>query len=200
MPIAAASSIVPSAGRPSPVARVRSWLGDWAVVCLWLAVLTLVGLVVRLVIDLAPAPATPSSGDLLRSDLLITVFTVLPYVAYLAVTESSARHATLGKRWAGLVVTDADGGAPSTAAVWWRNVLKALPWQLAHLGVSRAIFEVQTPWAMGLTVGSLLLLAACAVPALLGGRGIHDRLAGTRVQRLNAASDPLTPASDPGRR
>ncbi|USQ76390.1 RDD family protein [Ornithinimicrobium cryptoxanthini] len=187
MPIAATSSSVARAGRTSPVARVRSWLGDWAVVCLWLAVLTLVGLVVRAVIDLPPMAATPSSGDLLRSDLLITVATVLPYVAYLALTETSARHATLGKRWAGLVVTTADGGAPSTGAVWLRNVVKALPWQLAHLGVSRAILEVQTPWAMSLTLGSLILLAACAVPSLLGGRGIHDRLAGTRVQGVPPA-------------
>ena len=165
-------------------------MGDWAVVCLWLAVLALAGLVVRAVIDVTPAPATPSSGDLLRSDLLITVATVLPYIAYLALTENSPRHATLGKRWARLAVTDTDGGAPSTAAVWWRNVVKALPWQLAHLGVSRAIFEVQTAWAMALTVSSLILLAACAVPALLGGRGIHDRLAGTRVQSVSPASAP----------
>lgn len=154
--------------------------------------LTLLGLVVRAVIDLSPAPTIPSSGDLLRSDLLVTVFTVLPYVAYLAVTESSARHATLGKRWAGLVVTAADGGAPSTAAVWWRNAVKALPWQMAHLGVSRAILEVQIAWAMALTVSSLLLLAACAVPALLGGRGIHDRLAGTSVQSVSPSCDAVS--------
>lgn len=190
MPVAGPSSSVTAAGRPSPVARVRSWLGDWAMVCLWLTVLTVVGLVVRLVIDFAPAPTAPTSGDLLRTDLLITVATVLPYIAYLALTESSARHATLGKRWARLVVTDADGGAPSTAAVWLRNVVKAAPWQLAHLGVSRAVFEVQTSWAMALTVSSLILFAACALPALFGGRGIHDRLAGTRVQSVRLPSEP----------
>lgn len=168
--------------RPSPRARVGSWLGDWAVVGVWLGVLALAGLVLAPALGISTTfEVTPTS--LLVSDLLITVLTVLPYVCYLAFTESSARHATLGKRWAGLTVAALDGGPPATSAVWLRNLVKALPWQLGHLGATRGILEVQQDLGLALVALSLALAAACAAPALIGGRGVHDLAAGTRVQR-----------------
>ncbi|AXH94893.1 RDD family protein [Ornithinimicrobium avium] len=170
--------------RPAPVARVRSWLGDWFVVAAWLGLLALVGLLTRPLLT-GDAPAAPSGRQLLVADLLITLATVVPFVVYLSVTESSRRRATLGKRWAGLVVVDASGGRAGTGQVWLRNIVKALPWEIAHLGVTRAIFEVQTAAAITLTVLSLVLAAACAAPALIGGRGLHDRMAGTRVERAS---------------
>ncbi|GAA4874629.1 RDD family protein [Serinicoccus chungangensis] len=173
----------PASWRPSPRARVGSWLGDWAVVGGWLGVLTLAGLVLRPTLGVS-ATVTVTPGSLLASDVAVTLATVVPYVCYLALTESSARQATLGKRWAGLVVTALDGTAPSRSAVWLRNVVKALPWQLAHLGASRGILEVQEGWGLGLVVLSLVLAVLCAAPALVGGRGIHDRAAGTRVARV----------------
>lgn len=168
--------------RPGPVARVRSWVLDWLVVAAWLGVLAVVGLLLR------PLPSADDGGGttlsaLLTADVLITVATVLPYLLYLALTEASPRHATLGKRWAGLRVAAADGSAPSVGAVWVRNVAKVLAWQLGHLGFTRAMFEVQVGLGVGLSVAGTLLGLACAVPALAGGRGIHDRIAGTRVER-----------------
>lgn len=190
MPSPRASATAPPPGlRPGPVARVRSWLVDWAVIGAWLAVLAVLGLVVRLVADL-PEQTAPTTRELLVADLLITLGTVVPYVVYLSVSEASTWRATLGKRWAGLVVADEDGGVAGAGRVWLRNVVKAAPWQVAHLGVSRAIYEVQTPWALTLSILALLLGAACAVPALTGGRGLHDRVAGTRVERRDPDAAP----------
>lgn len=174
----------PAAGGtwPRPVARVRSWLLDWVVVGVWLGVLALVGLVVRPLLPEGDGGAT-SLRQLLTADLLITLGTVVPYLLYLALTESSSRRATLGKRWAHLRVSAADGSAPGTGAVWVRNIVKALPWQLGHMGFLRGMFEMQAGLGIGLTVLSLLLALACALPALAGGRGIHDRIAGTRVEQ-----------------
>lgn len=186
-------SAPPAPWRPRPTARVRSWLGDWVVVALWLAVLTVVGLLVGQRLADAAGPSSPGAVPLLAADLAIMLATVVPYVVYLSVTESSPRRATLGKRWSGLVVADAEGGVARTGQIWLRNVVKALPWQLAHLGVSRAILEVQLPLATTLTVVSLLLAGACMAPALVGGRGLHDRLAGTRVERIPA--EPAEPAT-----
>lgn len=174
----------PLTWRPAPLARVRSWLGDWLVVAVWLGVLALVGLVVRPLLG-GGSPAAPAARQLLVADVLITLATVVPFVVYLSLTEASRMRATLGKRWAGLVVADESGGPAGTGQVWLRNVVKALPWEVAHLGVSRAIFEVQTVAAVSLTVLSLVLLALCAAPALVGGRGLHDRMAGTRVERAS---------------
>lgn len=192
MPRPPASAAAPPPGlRPAAVARVRSWLVDWAVIGAWIAVLSAVGFLVRLAADL-PEQTTPTTRELLTADLLITLVTVVPYVIYLSVTEASTWRATLGKRWAGLVVADEDGGVAGAGRVWLRNVVKAGPWQVAHLGVSRAIYEVQTPWAISLSGLAMVLAAACAVPALTGGRGLHDRVAGTRVERRDRDAVPGT--------
>lgn len=168
--------------RPAPVARVRSWLGDWVVIGVWIGLLTAVGAVVVPLLEL-PGVASASVRELLVADVVFALLTVVPWWCYLSVTESSRRRATLGKRWAGLVVADAAGGTAGAGAVWLRNLVKATPWQLAHLGVSRMIYELQLGLGMAFLVASLLLLAACAGPALTGGRGVHDRAVGLRVQR-----------------
>lgn len=172
--------------RPAPAARVRSWLGDWLVVALWLGVLTLVGVLTRPLLG-SDAPPAPVARQLLVADLLITLATVVPFVVYLAACESSRARATLGKRWAGLVVADVSGERAGAGQVWLRNIVKVLPWQVAHLGVSRAVFQVQPTTAVVLLVLSLVLLALCAAPALVAGQGLHDRMAGTRVQRASWA-------------
>ncbi|MGD8199959.1 RDD family protein [Ornithinimicrobium sp. W1679] len=185
---------VPRRWHPAPGPRVTSWLVDWAVVGGWLGVLTLVAF-------LAPSPwasaqpSTPTAGTLLLTDLLVTVATVVPYVLYLSLTETSRARATLGKRVAHLAVAGAEGGRAADGAVWVRNLVKASPWQLAHLGVSRAVLDVQPGAAAVLVVLSLALVAACAVPSLVGGRGVHDRMAGTRVEQVGG--DGPAPAAVP---
>ncbi|QFG68959.1 RDD family protein [Ornithinimicrobium pratense] len=172
----------PPSLRPRPLARVRSWLLDWLVVGAWLGVLAVVGLAARPLLPSGEAGATTLRA-LLTADVLITVATVLPYLLYLVLTESSPRRATLGKRWAGLRVAAADGSSPVTGSVWVRNLIKVLAWQLGHLGFTRGMLETQVGLGIGLAVAGTLLGLACAVPALVGGRGIHDRIAGTRVER-----------------
>lgn len=171
---------------PRPVARVRSWLLDWLVVGAWLGVLAVLGLLLR---PLLPAGevGTTTGGELLLADLLITVGTVVPYLIYLALTESSARRATLGKRWAGLHVATLDGSRPGPGAVWLRNLVKVLAWQLGHLGFTRAMFETQVGLGIGLSVAGTVLGLACALPALAGARGLHDVCARTRVEPVTAA-------------
>lgn len=170
---------------PGPVARVRSWLLDWLVVGAWLGVLAVVGLVLRPMLPSGEAGATTLRA-LLTADVLITAGTVVPYLLYLALTEASPRHATLGKRWADLRVAAADGSTPGTGAVWLRNLVKVLAWQLGHLGFTRAMFETQVGLGIGLSVAGTLLGLACALPALTGARGIHDVCARTRVERVVA--------------
>lgn len=123
MPSTAPATLAERAAPPGPVARVRSWLLDWLVVGAWLGLLAVVGLVVRPLLPAGEAGAR-ALGALLTADLLITVATVLPYLLYLALTESSPRRATLGKRWAHLRVAAADSSSPPAGGVWVRNLVK----------------------------------------------------------------------------
>lgn len=186
MPSTSPDAPAPPRLRPGPVARVRSWLLDWLVVGAWLGVLAVIGLLVRPLLSPDDGGGSTTMRDLVVADLLITVATVLPYLLYLVLTESSSRRATLGKRWAGLRVVAADGSSPATSAVWVRNLVKVLSWQLGHLGFTRGMFEIQVGLGIGLAIAGTLLGLACAVPALVGGRGIHDTLARTRVERRTA--------------
>ena len=87
--------------RASRGARFGSWLGDDVVVLAWLfLVFAFVGVPTLLGwVDLSAV-----WSRVWAADLAVTVLTVLPYLLYLVLTEAGPRHATWGKRRAGLAV------------------------------------------------------------------------------------------------
>jgi len=165
---------------PAPTARrLASWGWDYLLILGWLLFVFLVVGLPQILgwIDLAPVWTDQSSAD-----VGITLVTVLPYFAYLYLTESKGPHATWGKRRTGLTVADREKAPPKNSAVLTRNLVKVMPWQLGHMGTMRlATTADATTTAIALQVGSLLLLALIVVPILLRRRGLHDLLAGTRV-------------------
>ena len=166
---------------PAPgAARWRASGWDHLVILGWLAVLTVLGLVVRSLLP-DPGPVPP-----IAADAVAFVLSVLPVWAYLTVTESGRRQATLGKRRAGLAVADRDGGRAGAGRVAVRNAVKLLPWQLAHVSVARVIAGVDAPVTVAVTYALSLLIPAVSIgiawrdPA---HRALHDLVAGTRVVR-----------------
>lgn len=179
--------------------RLLSWWWDYLVVLAWLALtFLLVGLPGILGwLDLGAVWSRPVAAD-----AAITVLTVVPYWLYLTLTEASPAHATWGKRREGLVVVAERGevtagrgeatagrgeatagrGEVTVGRSAVRNLVKALPWQLAHMGATRLAADAGQPLAMAFTSTSLVLLALVAAPALAGRRGLHDVLAGTAVR------------------
>jgi uncharacterized RDD family membrane protein YckC len=165
---------------PAPTAhRIASWGWDYLLILGWLL---LVFLVVGLPQILGWIDLTPVWTNQTSADIGTTILTVLPYFAYLYLSESREPHATWGKRRAGLAVTDAEGASLKNTAVLIRNVVKVMPWQLGHMGTMRLVTASEiTTTAIVLQVGSLTLLALIVVPILLRGRGAHDVIAGTQV-------------------
>ena len=156
--------------------RVLASLIDFGVIVAWLLVLTGVGFLIR--------PLLPPAGEanLPLTDVLAFVMTVLPVWCYLTFTEASARAGTLGKQRIGLRVRSVQQPLPFRAAAI-RNAIKLLPWQLAHMAVSRFILEQEFTIAVTANVASLAL-AVMLVMTAFGDpqrRGLHDLLAGTRV-------------------
>lgn len=161
------------------VRRLLSWWWDYLLILAWLLVVFAVVGVPQLVgwWDLSSVWSNPAAAD-----VAITVLTVVPYFLYLVLTEAGSSHATWGKRRVGLTVRTVEGVAPGLGPIVVRNLIKVLPWQLGHMGTMRlATAATPPPIAIWLEAGSLLLLALIVVPILLGRRGVHDLIAGTRV-------------------
>jgi uncharacterized RDD family membrane protein YckC len=85
------------------------------------------------------------------------------------------------------VVVAADGRRASRRRVAVRTAVKLLPWQIAHLAVTRAVGAVPGRHAQqaakagfGAALGLAALSAACAA-GRADGRALHDLVAGTRV-------------------
>ncbi|GAB3347797.1 RDD family protein [Modestobacter lapidis] len=159
--------------------RVRASGWDYLVIVGWLAVLTVLGVVVRGV--LPPGADAPSA---LAADAVALVLSVLPVWTYLTLTERGAAQATWGKRRTGLRVVAAGGNRAGGARVAVRNAVKLLPWQLAHVSVARVILEVEAPVVIGTTYGLSLLLPVVSIAMAWRDplhRALHHRIAGTRV-------------------
>lgn len=112
---------------------------------------------------------------------------VLPAALYLASGESGPARATAGKRSARLVVVAEGGGRARTGRIAVRTAVKLLPWQLAHLGVARAVGAVPGRYAARTARAAFgAALTMTAVSCVLAvcradGRALHDLAAGTRV-------------------
>ncbi len=130
-----------------------------------------------------PIEDSPAAQALPATDAVAFVITVLPTWLYLTLTEAGGRHATFGKRAARMWVLTAQGSEPAPGRIALRNAVKLTPWQLAHLAVARFIVEEQLVAAAGCYVASLALVVLTVAMAVRDPwrRGLHDRVAGTRV-------------------
>lgn len=178
----------PSAPRFAGPARRLLALGlDGLVVGAYLAALTAVTMAASragrlLGLDLS-WPRNP-----VFADLTVFVSLILPIGLYFALSESSARQATWGKRKAGLLVVGISRGRLPFGRAVLRAIFKLLPWQIAHT----SLFHIPGwPWDpsappawvyAGFGFCYALLGANIALLLLSSERAaLHDRVAGSRV-------------------
>ncbi|UUT35303.1 RDD family protein [Microbacterium elymi] len=174
-----------------PWARFLALLIDWVCILAWVAVTAAVG--IPLYLTGAIGPVSPFALNVIAGAVM-----VVPVTIALAALESTAGHASLGKRVMGLVVVRAGGDAPVRfPRALGRTALKiALPWTLGHaavigLSASSASDSVPAPIAV-LTAAAYVLPIAYIVSLFLGsGRTPYDRICATKV--IAAASGRRTP-------
>ncbi len=126
-------------------------------------------------------------ADRARAQLTAFLFVTLPVALYFALSESSSRQATWGKRRVGLKVIDFQGGRISFWRSLARTALKLIPWELSHTLVWEIYFspQVNAAWIdygfilvyvlIGLNIASLTLSKK--------HQTIYDFLAGTYVTK-----------------
>lgn len=124
-----------------------------------------------------------TSGPRLEAWVWLSVS--LPTYLYFALSESSARRATLGKRWLGLQVTDRAGKRIGFGRAFLRTIVKLIPWEVTHLSLllpTPIFLDGQGGFLPGLITANVLIVVYLAVVVITAGqRGIHDLVAGTMV-------------------
>lgn len=171
-----------SPARPLPLRRLFAYLIDSLVIFAWIAGLTAIGMSwgTELFDRLDPA-----STKIFGHAFSFTALT-LPVVLYFALTERSAMRASPGKRALGLCVAGPDGTGIALSRALVRNVLKFLPWEVAHTAIWHApgqpFIDLPTASFMALHAGALALAGLYIASLFVGsGRTPYERLSGTRV-------------------
>lgn len=109
----------------------------------------------------------------------------LPVLLYCIFFEAK-KQATIGKRIMKIEVT---GTSLTTSEIVLRNIIKFIPWELAHAGVLW-INYIQTPetplwiWLLLIVPQALVIIYFMSVVATKGSRSLYDMIAGTRVRHL----------------
>ena len=123
---------------------------------------------------------------------LVSLTMVLPVFLYSTIMESGKKHATIGKQKMKLVVASIYIKPLKVWQIVLRNIIKFLPWQLAHMMIFRAFaFDWRLPpfWMFMLISTDILpLILVLVVVFRKDHRGVHDLLAKTIV----VASDALS--------
>src|SRR5260221_8987741 len=120
--------------------RVLAFAVDYILIAAYLVVLVTAGVAAQ---RLAPAVAGTAFGNPLAGELTGFLLITLPVTLYFALSESSARQASWGKRQLHLRVQrlgDHRGQRLSRARGLGRAALKFVPWELAHACIWQVTF------------------------------------------------------------
>lgn len=157
-----------------------AWLVDWLCFLVWLALVAAIG------IPLYVAGMT-GQWSAVTTNVVAALVTAVPLTIFLAVLESGARQASVGKRVLGLkVVTARDGGRLSFASALLRNALKvAVPWTIGHAAAIALVGSTNmNPGLVTLTAAAYVLPIVYVVTLFVReGRTPYDRAGGARVVR-----------------
>lgn len=162
------------------VHRVFAWIIDCGVIAAYAIILFLATDLFLTVSGRIPT-ANPYGGQ------LISFFTLtLPVLTYSYLSEKSSWKGTVGKRSLKLaVLTDQDKSARN---ILTRNVLKYLPWELAHTGIHWSVYYdrngIETPlWTWVTLILPQALVFGYFASALVskGESSIYDKISNTKI-------------------
>lgn len=128
-----------------------------------------------------------ASGDPVVGQLIGFLTLTLPVIMYSYFTERGNWRGTIGKKLLRLVVQKDE--SRSANSILLRNIMKYLPWELAHTGVHWVFFyssnNSETPiwvWAALVLPQVLFLVYFVSVLTSGGESSIYDRTASTRIE------------------
>ncbi|WP_174616066.1 RDD family protein [Virgibacillus ihumii] len=163
------------------IKRMAAWFIDYLLIITYAALLFGIASIVYILFF----DGLPDTGRV--ADELIAFFTlVFPVFLYFFITESGIKHSTIGKRKMKIWIAATNGSSPTLFQVILRNVVKLLPWQVAHTfiftgmhndwQISAFTWIIVVMFCYVLTITSFLLLCFRK-----DHRAVHDILADTVV-------------------
>jgi uncharacterized RDD family membrane protein YckC len=165
---------------PDARRRIAAWLVDWLCFLVWLGLLAAVGIPLYL-------SGVTGQWSAATTNVVAALVTAVPLTVFLAVLESGAGQATVGKRVLGLRVVGARGGERlSFAAALTRNALKiAVPWTIGHAAAIGLVGAPEVGPGLAVLTAAAYVLPIVYVITLFAGEGRtpYDRAGGARVVR-----------------
>lgn len=121
---------------------------------------------------------------------LVSLTLIVPVVLFSIITESSEKHATLGKMKIKLTVASTKSNRVKLWQIIVRNIIKFLPWQLAHMAIFHCFtlqWEFTPLWTAIIVTVDILPFVWVGFLFRKDHRGIHDLIAKTVVVESDTA-------------
>ncbi|MEX2344756.1 MAG: RDD family protein [Balneolaceae bacterium] len=165
---------------PCFLKRTVAFFIDYFIFMIWLAALFFLSTVLNRVV---PFHSLMESSYGFRHSISFLT-TTLPLITYFILMERSRKQASVGKVVLGFRVAHTDGGRAPLKCLVIRNVIKFLPWEMAHtiIHLNPALFtsENNMIWLLIIPQGIMLLYAAMIV-IRKDNRSIYEILSRTCV-------------------
>lgn len=160
--------------------RFMAFLLDYLLILVYAMLLFCMAFIIRQLFRVELSPVSPVTGE------LIGLFTLtLPIFFYFYLSERSVHRGTFGKRRLGIAI--GNQFANKSGQILLRNVLKFLPWEVAHMGVHWIVYYTSVGssipvWVwLTLVLPQLTVLMYIASILWFGDSSWYDKLAGTRI-------------------
>lgn len=156
--------------------RIKELIIDYICILLYLTLLLSITLVIYLVI----LKGIPKFNEL-HSQLLACFSSVVPIILIFSFFDNN--KGSIGKQKAGLKLYYKNKDYRSSLV---RNIIKFLPWQLAHIGVIRGMYTNFDLLSLVFTISSIALSITMLIMGIVrkDKRHLGDLIAGTQTQLI----------------
>jgi len=172
------------------IARIKAFAIDYLVILVYIVLLFAVTLAISGLFD-----ADLNNVDTLTAELTGFLTLTLPVILYFSFTEAGPHAGSIGKRKINLKVVSISAGKASFSHTLLRNIIKFLPWEIAHFFVFQLFYFSRTNTEPpGWVLYGLVTAQAIAVVYLLfillrkDHRSVYELLSSTKV--IKAMTDP----------
>jgi uncharacterized RDD family membrane protein YckC len=164
--------------------RIAAYLIDCAIILLYIAAIT----AISIFFSREDLESAFTISDKIRGHAIAFFTLTLPVWFYFAAQESGSNRASFGKRLLRIRVGTRAGQKSSFTSIAFRNGLKFLPWEVAHIAIwyvpERPFIDPMPAINLAMCIGALFAATVYILSMFVGsGRTPYDYIARTFVTR-----------------